>query len=99
MGNVEMWRSLAPLLAAFDDLGRDGDLAAIKVDGEREHSRFTVLLHGKSFVNASYRRDGDDLAALLEEAIRYGHARRPAPEADRRPTLLSRFGRSRSRFV
>jgi hypothetical protein len=70
------WRDVSGLLAALDAIGRDGANAVLKIDGGRpDGSVYTVVISGGRLGEAFFRKDGDDLAALLAEAVEFYKAR------------------------
>jgi hypothetical protein len=69
---LDRWHDALPLLAIFDAIGRDGASALIKVDGARPaRSIYTVVVSGGRLGDASFRRDGGELSAMLREAIAF----------------------------
>ncbi|WP_307813063.1 hypothetical protein [Micromonospora coerulea] len=50
-------------------LGDRGLVAIVKMDGERQHGRWTVLVSGKPLGGEHVRWDGDDLAAGLSRVM------------------------------
>ena len=67
---VARWKGLAELLAAFEAIGRDGAVAIVKVDGERTNGDvYTVVVSGAKLGGRFFRKDGGELAALLQEAL------------------------------
>jgi hypothetical protein len=66
---MNRWAQAAPMLAALEAIGRDGANALVKFDGQRQDKNFTVVLTGPRFGESFFRCDGDDLLALLRDAI------------------------------
>ncbi|WP_446217360.1 hypothetical protein [Micromonospora sp. IBHARD004] len=50
-------------------LGDRGLVAIVKMDGERQRGRWTVLVSGKPLGKELVRWDGDDLAAGLSRVV------------------------------
>ncbi len=50
-------------------LGDRGMVATVKMDGERERRRWTVLVSGKPLGGELVRWDGDDLDAGLSQVV------------------------------
>ncbi|MFD0783399.1 hypothetical protein ACFQZ8_05615 [Micromonospora azadirachtae] len=50
-------------------LGNHGLVAMVKMDGERQRSRWTVLVSGNPLGEKFVRWDGDDLAAGLSRVM------------------------------
>jgi hypothetical protein len=65
------WASVSSLLQVLEVIAEEGATAIVKLDGERSTDRHTVILSGLPLGAESYRGDGDDLRALLEEAIAF----------------------------
>ena len=66
---VVRWARLAERLAVLERVADQGSVTVVKIDGEREREKFTVLVTGGAFASEPFRADGDDLAALLDQAI------------------------------
>jgi hypothetical protein len=71
---VSRWRELGSLLAVLDAIGKDGASALLKVDGERQKAVYTVVISGGRLGEAFFRKDADDVHALLREAIDFYRA-------------------------
>jgi hypothetical protein len=69
---LALWSDAAGLLATFDAIGREGAVAVVKVDGARpDGSIYSVVVSGGRLRDDFFRKDGNDLAALLSEAITF----------------------------
>jgi hypothetical protein len=66
---VARWVRLAERLAVLERIADQGSVTMVKTDGERERKKFTVLVTGGPFATDPFRTDGEDLAALLDQAI------------------------------
>lgn len=66
---VVRWTRVAERLALLERIADQGSVTVVKIDGEREREKFTVLVTGGPFASEPFRTDGDDLAALLDQAI------------------------------
>jgi hypothetical protein len=70
-----LWRDVAPLMAAFDAIGREGVSALVKIDGERPNGAvYTVVITGPRLGEKFFRQDGRDLPILLRAAIEFYRA-------------------------
>jgi hypothetical protein len=66
------WEELAPLMNGLERIGRSGSTALVKVDGARQDGAvYTVVISGGRLGESFFRKDGDDLAVLLHEAIAF----------------------------
>jgi hypothetical protein len=63
------WNAAAPLLQELDKHSNEGVTAIVKIDGERESQKYTVVLSGGQLGERFFRQDGDCLPTLLELAI------------------------------
>lgn len=63
------WDERAPELMAH--LGELGMIGIVKIDGEREHKPWTVVISGQRLGEASIRCDGNS----LDYCLRYGSGR------------------------
>lgn len=71
-----VWSDAAGLLAALDAIGREGASAVVKIDGGRPNdSKYTIVVSGGRLGEAFFRKDGDDLVALLVEAVEFYRVR------------------------
>ncbi|MET8040239.1 hypothetical protein ABZU25_05145 [Micromonospora sp. NPDC005215] len=61
------WDERMPELLAH--LGDMGLIGLVKVDGEREHKPWTVVISGQRFDGASIRVDGNSLEYCLSHAV------------------------------
>lgn len=71
-GQLAVWTDAAGLLAALDAVGRDGASVVVKIDGGRsDGSIYTIVISGGRLGEAFFRKDGDDLTALLVQAVEF----------------------------
>jgi hypothetical protein len=69
---VVKWGNVAGLMAVFDAIGREGVSAVVKIDGGRlDGALYTVVVSGSRLGDSFFRQDGNDLAALLRDAIEF----------------------------
>ncbi|WP_319462455.1 hypothetical protein [Micromonospora sp. RTP1Z1] len=61
------WDERVPELLAH--LGEMGLIGLVKVDGEREHKPWTVVISGQRLDGASIRLDGNSLDYCLRHAV------------------------------
>lgn len=60
--------TLASLMAELDEFSKDGAIVLVKIDGERSKNRFTVMIREGRMGDDYFRKDGDNLVGLLQEA-------------------------------
>lgn len=65
-----IWGDACSLLQVLDVIAKEGATIVVKLDGERQADRYTVIVSGGQLQGNAYRGDGDDLRALLDEAVR-----------------------------
>jgi hypothetical protein len=63
------WNAALPLLQELDQLSNEGVTAIVKIDGERENQKYTVVLSGGQLGERFFRQDGDVLPPLLALAV------------------------------
>jgi hypothetical protein len=68
---VARWKEAALLMATLEAIGRDGTTAVVKVDGGRPDAVYTVVVSGARLGESFFRKDGNDVLALLREAIEF----------------------------
>jgi len=69
---LKMWSDAAGLLAALDAIGREGASAVFKFDGARVDGLvYTVVVSGGRLGETFFRKDSDDFASLLVEAVEF----------------------------
>ena len=65
------WQAVSGQLAALDALTRARSATMlVKVDGARQTNVYTVVISGTAD-ELFFRKDGDDLSALISEATRH----------------------------
>ncbi|MGH8039889.1 MAG: hypothetical protein ACRES5_21155 [Pseudomonas sp.] len=60
--------SLSSLLTDFEGFSKEGAIVLAKIDGERMKERFTVMITHGRMEGGFFRKDGDNLLELLQEA-------------------------------
>ena len=69
---ISLWSDVAGLLAAMEQIGREGATAVVKIDGGRpDGSLYSVVISGGRLGEDFFRKDSGDLPALLQEAIEF----------------------------
>lgn len=67
---MSSWREMSGLLSALEAIGKEGASVVIKVDGARtNNSIYTVVVSGGRLGEEFFRRDANDLASLLHDAV------------------------------
>ena len=67
-----LWHDSAELLAVADAIGREGSSVVVKIDGARKDgSIYTVVVSGGRLGEDFFRKDGADLATVLQDAISF----------------------------
>jgi hypothetical protein len=66
---------ILPLFRKLEALAREGAVVVLKMDGERLHNLFTVLISRGQ--DEAFRKDGADVRALLTEALTWADEPRP----------------------